>query len=161
MSDGSDDEPRYRPGSRRAAARLAAVQAAYQLEMSSAVAASVVAEFRRHRLPRDAQVLDSALFSDIVLGVGERGLEIDGMIAGALRDGRSVDRLEVPLRAILRCGVSELLVRADVPGPVVVSEYVTIARGFFDPPGVALVNAVLDRLAHLLRDAPAPGDTLE
>jgi N utilization substance protein B len=96
--------------------------------------------------------MDQGLFCDIVRGVARDREGIDTLIEGALSKGRTVERLEVLLRLILEAGTWELTSRADVPARVVLSEYLGIADAFFEGDQPGLVNAVLDRLAHNLRD---------
>jgi transcription antitermination protein NusB len=131
--------------SARRAARLAAVQALYQLDMNDVAPAVVIAEFVGHRLEQHA---DQPLFSDLVGNVAARVVEIDGLIGGALVEGWSVERLETVLRAILRAGTYEILARPDIPPRVTISEYVEIAHAFFGGKEPGLVNGVLNRLAH-------------
>lgn len=143
-------DARRKAGARRSAARLAAVQALYQMEMTGGGAAAVGREFVDHRLESDT---DRAFFTALVEGVGAGMAEIDRLIEAALADGLSLSRLEAILRAILRAGAFELWRRDDVPVAVVVSEYVDVAHAFFDGPQPGLVNAVLDRLGRELRPA--------
>lgn len=132
----------------RREARIAAVQALYQLDMNEPDPRQVVAEFVTHRLPETA---DRVLFGEIVTGVAERIVSIDEAIAGALVEGWSLDRLEMVLRAILRAGTFELSARADVPARVAITEYVDIAHAFFAGKEPGMVNGVLDKLARVLR----------
>jgi len=131
--------------SARRAARLAAVQALYQLDMNDVAPAVVIAEFVGHRLEQHA---DQPLFSDLVGNVAARVVEIDGLIGGALVEGWTVERLETVLRAILRAGTYEIVARPDIPPRVTISEYVEIAHAFFGGKEPGLVNGVLNRLAH-------------
>jgi N utilization substance protein B len=141
---------------RSRASRLAAVQALYQIDMGAAgVDAAIdcaagegsgtLIEEERH-LAADPFVL-----GDIVRGTIERRNEVDEMIAGSLDQRWKLDRLELLLRAILRAAVYELLARRQVPARVVINEYVDLAHAFYDRGEAGLVNAVLDRLAHVLR----------
>ncbi len=151
------DEPRApSPGRRRTAARLAAVQALYQIELSGGTVDAVIAEFVKHRLGRDGEgenfgEADQTLFADIVRGAMARRADLDGMIAAALAADWPLDRLEVILRSVLRVGAYELAARLDVPARVVISEYLDIAHAFFSGKEPGLVNGVLDRLARTLR----------
>ena len=131
--------------SARRAARLAAVQALYQLDMNDVAPALVIAEFVGHRLEAHA---DRQLFSDLVGQVAARVVEIDGLIGGALVEGWTVERLETVLRAILRAGTYEIVARRDIPPRVSISEYVEIAHAFFGGKEPGLVNGVLNRLAQ-------------
>ncbi len=134
---------------RKSAARLAAVQALYQIELNDADVEGVILEFMAHRLPNAP--VDVVLFSDVVRGAVRRREEIDAKLRPALAAGWSLDRLEAVTRAILRCGVYELLMRPDVPARPAINEYVNVAHAFFagDEPG--FVNGVLNRLARELR----------
>jgi N utilization substance protein B len=140
----------------RRAARLAAVQALYQMAMTGAGADAVIREFLRHRLGTQAVRTsvggaDQALFAELVQGVAAAGDELDDMIAAVLTDQHDVDRLETVLKVVLRAGAFELANRLDVPAPVTINEYVELAEAFYDKKGTSLANAVLDRLARALR----------
>jgi len=158
----SGDVPTPRPPTalrRRSVARLAAVQALYQIDLSGAPPAAVVAEFQKHRLGREQDgenygEADIVLFADIVNGVIARRADLDSALSGALTADWPLERLETVLRAVLRAGAYELLARTDVPARVVISEYLDIAHAFFSGKEPGLVNGVLDRIAHVLR----PGD---
>lgn len=149
-------------GGRRSAARLAAVQALYQIDLADGAVDGVIREFERHRLGqviegeryRDA---DTEWFADVVRGASTRRSEIDGLIEGAIESGRGLDRVETLLRATLRAGAYELLARIDVPARVVIDEYVDVAHAFFSGPEPKLVNGVLDRIARQTR----PGELTE
>ncbi|MES2254676.1 MAG: transcription antitermination factor NusB [Pseudomonadota bacterium] len=139
----------------RRAARLAAVQALYQMELAGAGAEEVAEEFETHRFgdtPTDAE-----FFKAIVEGVPLHQAEIDKAIANCLSQTWTLARVDSILRAILRAGGLELIARRDVPAKVVIDEYVGIAHDFFagDEPG--FVNAALDRMAHRKR-APEFGE---
>jgi N utilization substance protein B len=149
------------PGRKRSMARLAAVQALYQMELSQTAATgasidAVVREFIKHRLGQEIDgdqygEVDQKLFADIVKGASLRRADLDGMISSALTDEWPLDRLEAILRAILRAGAYELLERTDVPPRVTISEYLDVTHAFFGGKEPSLVNAVLDRLARVLR----------
>jgi N utilization substance protein B len=145
----------------RSVARLAAVQALYQIDMTGIASDVSIKEFERHHLgsPGEGPEIDGAalapadrlLFADVVGGVAARLTEIDGMIGKVLVEGWSVPRLESILRALLRAGAYELIARGDVPARVVVSEYVDIAHAFFTGKEAGLANGVLNQLARMLR----------
>ena len=142
----------------RSAARLAAVQALYQHEMEGTPIPRLLKEFHEHRLGatiEDAQYVEAeqSFFDDIVTGVGARRAEIDGVIASKLAEGWSLDRLDRPMRAILRAGAYELLARADVPVASVISEYVDVAHAFYDKRESGFVNGLLDAVAKEARRA--------
>ena len=104
----------------RSAARLAAVQALYQQEMEGTPVARLLKEFHDHRLGatiEDATYVDAeqSFFDDVVSGVDARRAEIDEAISAKLAEGWSLERLDRPMRAILRAGTYELLARSDVP----------------------------------------------
>ncbi len=139
---------------RRRAARLAAVQALYQIELTSDPVDAVAREFLEHRLGRerdDEIEADQSLFADIVQGVASRRRELDALIASVLVEGWTVERLELVLKLILRAGAYELQSRPDVPARVCITEYVDLTHAFFDGKEPGLTNGVLDHLARMLR----------
>ena len=140
----------------RAAARLAAVQALYQHEMEATALAPLLDEFHRHRLGgeidpdiEDARYAQAevAFFDDVVKGVFARREEIDGLLSGKLAQGWSLARLDKTMLQILRAGSYELLARADVPLGAVISEYVDVAKAFYDKRESGFVNGLLDAVA--------------
>jgi N utilization substance protein B len=144
----------------RSAARLAAVQALYQQEMEATPVARLIKEFHDHRLGaviEDAHYVDAerSFFDDVVRGVDARRAEIDEAIAAKLASGWSIERLDRPMRAILRAGTYELLARADVPVGSVISEYVDVAHAFYDKRESGFVNGLLDAIAREARSARA------
>jgi len=144
-------------GRRRSIARLAAVQALYQLELNPGRGAdAVVREFVGHRLGReiDGDVYgeaDEALFADIVRGVVGDRERLDETLSAALSEEWPLGRLETILRVILEAGAYELAQRPDIPPRVTLAEYVGIAHAFFTGKEPALANGVLNRLARALR----------
>ena len=144
------------PRHRRSAARIAAVQALYQIDVAGGAVDDIIAEFAEHR-PRvesdEAPPLetDPILFAEIARGAAQRGDELDALIGGALTEGWTMDRLELLLRAVLRAGAFELLARPATPARVAINEYVDVAHAFFDQGVPGMVNGVLDRLARELR----------
>jgi len=140
----------------RSAARLAAVQALYQHEMEGTPVPRLLREFHEHRLGatiEDAQYVEAeqSFFDDIVSGADARRAEIDEVIAGKLASDWSLDRLDRPMRAILRAGTYELLARPDVPVGSVISEYVDVAHAFYDKRESGFVNGLLDAVAKEAR----------
>lgn len=140
----------------RLAARLAAVQALYQLEQEPTTPQKVVLEFLNHRFSEIVDgtrfiTPDKTLFQEIVLGVMERLADLDPMITSTLSEDWRIERMESVVRAILRAAVFELSRDTAVPGPVVINEYIEITKAFCSTPEVAFVNASLDILAKLLR----------
>ena len=145
-----------RKANQRGAARLAAVQALYQMDIAGTGLNEILAEFESHWLGREvegAQYLpaEAAYFRAIVEGVVREQLRLDPLIDKALSDGWPLKRIETVLRAVLRAGAYELDRRTDVPARIVISEYVDIANAFVDRDETGLVNAVLDQLARQMR----------
>ena len=149
---------------RSSAARLAAVQALYEMELSGASADPILREFMETRwskvsaltVERDKNVgkmadPDTPLLHEIVQGVAERERELDQMIGPHLGKNRQVARLEALLRAVLRAAALELLVRSEVPARVIINEYVNVTWAFFGGMEPALVNATLDGWSRKLR----------
>ena len=145
----------------RRAARLGAVQALYQMEMSGASTADVIADFNAGKLPRASEasiaerVGDRDLFKTLVEKAVDRQATLDRAIARHLGKGWRLERLDAVARAILRAGAAELEQRTDIPVAVVIDEYVEIAKAFFDGPEPGFVNATLDACARDLRRAEA------
>jgi N utilization substance protein B len=142
----------------RSAARLAAVQALYQQEMEGTPIPRLLKEFHDHRLGatiEDAQYHEAErdFFDDIVTGTDARRDEIDALISGRLAAGWTLERLERPMRAILRAGAYELIARADVPLGSVISEYVDVAHAFYNKRESGFVNGLLDAIAKEARSA--------
>jgi N utilization substance protein B len=140
----------------RSAARMAAVQALYQMELTNRDAASVAAEFIAHRLgaPIDGLDLSSAdtgFFKDLLTGVVAQQSKVDNAIARVLAAGWTLERLDSILRALLRAGAYEIVLRPDVPARVTIDEYVEIARDFFEGEETKFVNGVLDAIAREAR----------
>ena len=146
-------------GRRRSVARLAAVQALYQLALNPGLdPVSVVGEFIHHRLGREIDgeqygEADEKLFADLVRGVERRHERLDETISAALSEEWPLSRLQTILRLILEAGAYELAYRPDIPPRVTLDEYVTIAHAFFDGKEPVLANGVLNRLARALRAA--------
>ena len=153
----------------RSAARLAALQALYQLEITGTAPDEVIEEFIEHRFGRDpitgAALQDEAFFADVVHGVLKHQIEIDRSIARTLAPGWTLARIDSILRALLRAAAYELVARRDVPVKVVIDEYVELTRDFFDGDEPGFVNALLDKLAHRKRATefgePPPDDELQ
>jgi N utilization substance protein B len=142
----------------RSAARLAAVQALYQHEMEGTPVARLLKEFHDHRLGatiEEAQYHEAEhdFFDDIVLGVDARKADIDTIIGKRLAEGWTLERLDRPMRALLRAGTYELIARKDVPVGSVISEYVDVAHAFYDKRESAFVNGLLDAVAKEARGA--------
>ena len=136
----------------RRAARLAAVQALYQMELSGSGAEEVADEFIAHRFQEFSHTQpDADFFSAIVTGVPGHQVEIDRAIAACLSEKWTMARIDSILRAILRCAGFELIARRDVPAKVVIDEYVAIAREFFSGDEPGFVNAALDTIARRKR----------
>lgn len=147
----------------RSAARLAAVQALYQMQMEKTALTKLLDEFHQHRLGRavddegeDEPVYAEAeveFFDDVVRGVAARVAEIDALIASKLAAGWTTARLDKTMLQVLRAGTYELLARADIPVAVAINEYVEVAKAFFDDTEARFVNGVLDAVAKDARTA--------
>jgi N utilization substance protein B len=147
-----------RPANQRGAARLAAVQALYQMDLGGASLPEVLAEFESYRLGKEIdgeqyRDADFAFFRDIVSGVVREQQTIDPIVHTTLSAGWPLARVDVTLRAILRAGAYELSGRSDVPARVVIAEYVDVAKAFFEGEVPAMVNGVLDAIARRIRPA--------
>ena len=146
----------------RSAPRLAAVQALYQQEMEGTPLPRLLTEFHDHRLGatiEDQQYHEAErnFFDDIVIGADARRGDIDTLISDRLAEGWTLERLDRPMRAILRAGAYELIARPDVPVGSVISEYVDVAHAFYDKRESGFVNGLLDAIAKEARQSsPSP-----
>lgn len=142
----------------RSAARLAAVQALYQMEMEATPLTALLHEFHMHRLGATIEDVEYAeaevsFFDDVVKGVDARLGEIDALISSKLAEGWALARLDRPMRQILRAGAYELIARADVPMATVINEYLDVAHAFYDKREISFVNGLLDALAKQVRSS--------
>ncbi len=140
----------------RSAARLAAVQALYQQEMEGTPTPRLIHEFHDHRLGATIEGAtyadaEQSFFDDLVSGTVARRDEIDALIADRLAEGWTLDRLDKPMKAILRVGAYELIARPDVPVASVLSEYIDVADAFYDKREKGFVNGLLDAIAKAAR----------
>lgn len=160
--------PRDKPANKRAVARLAAVQALYQMDLSGAGAQSIIKEFELYRLRQDVdgetlRAADMNWFRSLVSGVVAEQRAVDRAVDEALKAGWPLRRIDVTLRAVLRAGTYELMAMTGVPWRVVITEYVEVAKAFFGGDEPRLVNGVLDAIARSVRPAdfaqtaPEPG----
>jgi N utilization substance protein B len=140
----------------RSAARLAIVQALYQMDVTGKGLNEILAEFESFWIGREVEgdeykPAEVAFFRDILAGVLKEQRTIDPLIDLTLAEGWPLKRVEAVMRAVLRAGAYELKVRSDVPARVVITEYVAVASAFFEREEAGMTNAVLDRLARQLR----------
>lgn len=163
MAQASDRRPadnRAKP-SRRRMARLAAVQALYQIDLNGEQPEAVLRQFERHRLGQTDEGMhmnaDPKFFAELIRGVVGRLPEIDGLLSEAMAPPHQVARVEVVLRAILRAAAYEFVAKPDVPPRVILAEYVDITGDFFSEREAALANGILDRVARSARSVEYGG----
>jgi transcription antitermination protein NusB len=153
---GADKKGADRKANRRGAARLAAVQALYQMDIAGAGINDIFAEYESHWIGSEVEgdqylPAEAAFFRDVVSGVVRDQARMDPVIDEALTRGWPLKRIDAILRAVLRAGAYELEHRKDVPARVVVSEYVDVAHAFVEREETGMVNAVLDQIARQYR----------
>lgn len=147
----------------RSAARLAAVQALYQMDLAKTELNAIIEEFAAFRLQgRDEEnegeavelaEADRTFFAELVRGAVRRQREIDPLVDEKLAAGWRLVRVDSTLRAIFRAAVFELMERIDVPARVIINEYINVAHAFFSEDQPKVVNGLLDQLARELRTA--------
>lgn len=147
-----------RPANQRGAARLAAVQALYQMDVGRQTLEDTLSQFNAHMLGREVEgeqylPADADFFRQIVTGVIKSQLDIDPTVDKALSNDWPVGRIDATLRAILRAAAFELLRRRDIPAGVVITEYVDIAKAFYEDDAPGMVHAVLDSIAKQVATA--------
>ncbi|MDB5617978.1 transcription antitermination factor NusB [Tardiphaga sp.] len=152
-----DAKPAEKKANKRGAARLAAVQALYQMDIGGAGINDIFAEFESHWLGNEVEgdqylPAEEAFFRDIVAGVVRDQNKLDPLIDDALSRGWPLQRIEAILRAVMRAGAYELEHRKDIPARVIVSEYVDVAHAFVEGDETGMVNAVLDQIARQFRN---------
>lgn len=161
MTASTKTAPLEKAANKRGVARLAAVQALYQMDLTSAKLMDVVNEFESYRFDQEVdgeegsdkyRAADVQWFRAVLAGVIEEQKQIDPLIHHNLPSDWPLKRIETLLRSILRAGTWELRKRKDVPAKVIISEYVDVAKAFYDDDEPKLVNGLLDRLARTLRD---------
>lgn len=152
------EQTKGEPGkaNRRGAARLAAVQALYQMDIAGAGINDIFAEFESHWLGNEVEgekylPAEAAFFRDVVAGVVRDQAKLDPLLDEALNRGWPLKRIDAIIRATLRAGAYELEHRKDVPARVVVKEYVDVANAFVESDETGMVNAVLDQIARRFR----------
>lgn len=141
---------------RRSGARLAAVQALYQMEQTGQSGRAVIVDFLEDRLGLDdegqpIEEADPDLFKDIVNGVVDHQKSINTAITNRLAEGWRLERIDSTSRAILRAGVYELMHRPELAAEIILDEYVTIAHAFFDDKEPKFINGLLDSVAQDVR----------
>lgn len=141
----------------RASARMLAVQALYQMDIARTPLEDIIKEFNEHRLEAqqddiDLPPADAAHFEFILRGVMDHQTLIDRAIDENLMENWTLARLDSTLRAILRCGLQELLNAKDVPAKVAISQYADIAHSFFDGAEGGMANALLDKVSRQIAD---------
>ena len=149
-------EPPIKTANQRGAARLAAVQALYQMDIGGAGINDIFAEFESHWLGNEVEgdqylPAEEAFFRDVVAGVLRDQNKLDPLIDDALSKGWPLARIEAILRAVMRAGSYELEHRKDIPARVIISEYVDVAHAFVEGDETGMVNAVLDQIARQFR----------
>jgi transcription antitermination protein NusB len=137
----------------RSVARLAAVQALYQMETGGAGVETVIREFTDHRFDRDFEgemlaKADESFFGALVRGVVADQTDVDKAVGRRLASGWKLERIDATARSILRAGAYELMRRKDVPTEIAIDEYVEIAKSFFEGPEPGFINAALDAIAR-------------
>lgn len=140
----------------RRAARLGAVQATYQMDLVGTPSEEVIDEFVDHRLGQELEgdqynEADIEHFTNLIRGVVTDQVRIDRAIEDSLAEGWTMTRIDSTLRAILRCGVHELVNMTDIPAPVIVNEYIELTKAFFEGAEPKFVNGLMDRIAKAVR----------
>ncbi|MGJ8528807.1 transcription antitermination factor NusB [Maritalea sp.] len=154
----NEDKQQRSPGqaNQRGAARLAAVQALYQMDIGRSSLEATLTQFDMFYLGKEVEgdeylPADKDYFTQILKGVKAHQLKIDPIVDNSLVEGWPVTRIDSTLRAILRSAAFELLYKKDVPVRVVITEYVDVARAFFEKDQPAMVNGVLHNIAQIFR----------
>ena len=146
----------------RTAARVAAVQALFQIEQNDERADTVIQQFLVHRFGttldnetyNDGYIpeADTRLFSSIVKqSVSQRGTILE-LLSETLPSTWPVSRLDPVLRALFQAAIGEALEK-DLPSGVLINEYLDIAHGFFSGDEPQLGNGVVATFVTVLNAA--------
>jgi N utilization substance protein B len=149
-----EDKPFKIHGSARHFARIAAVQAVYQIEQNPDDKMDVVRQFLQNRFREDfkgSTEPDTQLFITIVECLQKNLNQFDEIISEYLSEGWALTRLPSLARAVLRCAAYELSSELAVPVPVILNEYAEVAKGFLDQKDVNFIHGVLHNIAEKLR----------
>lgn len=138
------------------AARLASVQAIYQILTTDKDMIDIVPEFLAHHsgMDIDGEAMlppDPALFTAIVRGVEERQDQLEDLIKASLPDDSPGRKLDDLMQAALLCGAYEMLAHHDIDGPIIISDYIAVTRAFYEGNEHKIVNAILDRIYKTVR----------
>lgn len=134
----------------RRAARFFAVQALYQSEHIDQSLTLMLDHFIKDHL-HDTQHStaikpDEALFNTLVHGVAEHKESIDQAVESVLAESWTLQRLDEVVLAVLRLGAFECLYARETPLPVIVNEYIEVAKSFFSPGEVNFIHVAMDNL---------------
>ena len=147
---------------RRSAARLAAVQALYQMELTGAALKPTEDEFQTRWIGAEIEgdqyrEADRDHFRAVLRAAVDQQARIDQMTDAALVAKWPLARVDPMLRAVFRAAGAEF-VAMRTPPKVAIVEYVDVAKAFFDAGKEAkFVNAVLDHVAREARPEAFPG----
>lgn len=163
LQDHSELHGAQRP---RTAARVAAIQALFQIDQNEDRLENVIEQFLVHRF---GTTLDNASYDDgfipeadtrlfcavVRQGVATRGTTLE-LLTQTLPATWPAARLDPVLRALFQAALGEALA-GEVPARVLINEYMDIAHGFFSGDEPKLVNGVLDTIMKKLAGGAAEG----
>ena len=149
----------------KTSARLAAVQATYMIAYSHLPVEEVIRDFTNGEVGRyvladnefggeevvAVEPMDKAYFENLVRGVHSDKEDLEKSLNMFLTGGRSLDRCDGTLQALLLCAMYEIVHTLDVDTKVVIQEYVDMAYAFFSKNEPKMVNALLDQIAKQVR----------
>lgn len=142
----------------RSVARLSAVQTLYQIKFSNITAEESILHFssiapneKSEDINEKLHEADEEFYIELVKGTQGLVSKINEILNNSLDDSWPIDRMEILLLTILRCGIYEIISHRDIPPAVLISEYISITDSFFSGNESALVNAILDKLSKELR----------
>ncbi len=150
----------------KTAARLAAVQATYMIAYSQLPVDEVIKDFTSGEVGRfvieetpedgseefrEVEPMDKAYFEKLVRGVHGKKEGLEKSLNLFLSAGRSLERLDGTLQALLLCAIYEINNTLDLDVKVVIQEYVDMAYAFFSKGEPKMVNALLDQIAKEVR----------
>lgn len=152
---------------RKSGARLAAVQATYMIAYGQLPVETVIKDFVEGRVGRyvieetgpaeteemlEVAPIDVEYFETLVKGVHRKKQDLEKSLAQYLHNQLKFEQMDGTLQALLLCAVYELTNTLDIDTKVLIQEYVDLAYAFFSKNEPKMVNALLDQIAHAVRD---------
>ncbi len=153
---------------KKSGARLAAVQATYMAAFSDLPIDEVIKDFVDGKIGRfvidenglnhteelvEISPIDTVYFENLVRGVHQKKEHLEKSLALYLKEKWDFEKMDGTMQSLLLCAVFELTTNTQIDTKVLIQEYVDLAYAFFAKNEPKMVNALLDQIAHSVREA--------